>query len=352
MDGCLTWCGSDIPVRIGATSTDIGDEASVAEVLRAFSSWQNLSCADIPLKYLGRTNTVPRSGNGVVGWIDENWGFSPAAIGVTTNAHDGKCLRSSMQLNAVDFEWTLGAPTKRGQVDAYSVLAHEAGHYFGLGHSEDPGSIMVPRYHQAVMELNDDDRDGLCGLYPAREQRCEQPCTDGTVCIEGRCVERTVVGNLTSSTRSVADVPEGSTPGLAASMDDGLSTGEPGAPVEVSPDGQMGLSCEDNEACDTGLCVEFTGRSPICSASCSREEPCSEGFWCGDFGGMSLCVPGGGPTVQVEDPTGGCTFGGRFLEPGNGKADLAVRVERGISALLSLFPLILIGVWRRRSDDR
>jgi hypothetical protein len=55
-------------------------------------------------------------------------------------------------------------------------VTHEAGHYLGLAHSNDPTSVMSQFYSSAHAELADDDRAGICAAYPqAGAPTCGEP---------------------------------------------------------------------------------------------------------------------------------------------------------------------------------
>lgn len=52
-----------------------------------------------------------------------------------------------------------------------AVAIHEIGHLLGLGHSDDQAAIMFPNYRANVLELGQDDIDGIRALYGTRETR-------------------------------------------------------------------------------------------------------------------------------------------------------------------------------------
>jgi hypothetical protein len=54
-------------------------------------------------------------------------------------------IAGDMHLNA-DENWHVGS-----DIDIYSVALHEAGHAIGLGHTDNPGDVMYPYYHSAVV---------------------------------------------------------------------------------------------------------------------------------------------------------------------------------------------------------
>jgi hypothetical protein len=75
---------------------------------------------------------------------------------------NSETLAGDMHFDAAE-NWQIGAT-----VDLYSVAVHEAGHALGLGHSDQPGAVMYPYYHQAY-GLHSDDIAGIQALYGPRD---------------------------------------------------------------------------------------------------------------------------------------------------------------------------------------
>jgi hypothetical protein len=94
------------------------------------------------------------------------------AFGLTLVWHHpdtGEIHDADMQINE-----TLGAlavcngTCPAGSVDLQNVITHEAGHFLGLGHSDDTRATMAARAQVGEIrkrDLADDDRAGLCDIY-------------------------------------------------------------------------------------------------------------------------------------------------------------------------------------------
>ena len=60
------------------------------------------------------------------------------------------------------------------------IIAHEAGHTFGMGHTNDESALMYP-YAQSLHKLGADDVSGISYLYPVKEGINEVPFGCGTI---------------------------------------------------------------------------------------------------------------------------------------------------------------------------
>jgi hypothetical protein len=73
-----------------------------------------------------------------------------------------------------DENWKIGAT-----VDVFSIALHEAGHALGLGHSDNPGAVMYPYYHQATA-LSQEDIDAILQLYAPQDAQPSPGAPSGT----------------------------------------------------------------------------------------------------------------------------------------------------------------------------
>lgn len=188
-----TWCGSVPYAAHEAGSADLGVQTSHAEVRRAFSDWQAVSCADLTISEGPVTSTRPGvyEGRSIVGWVESGWRHSPEAIGVTANLttqNVPSCVtEADMELNGVHYTWITNSGGG-AQVNAYSILLHEGGHYLGLGHSNDRDATMYFAYQGGIDTISSDDRAGICSLYPSPDADCTTlGCPGGQQCVSGKC---------------------------------------------------------------------------------------------------------------------------------------------------------------------
>lgn len=141
------------------------------EILRAFQTWASVSNLNIGL--------VSDSGDpfGTPGDIQGDYRFGDIRIGL-------RPLSSDALANAVPFDWSSGtwsgdvlfnaaakfdlSPSQPGAYDLYTAALHEAGHVFGLDHTDDPASIMSGRYTGLRVGLSAADRLAIQTLHGTR----------------------------------------------------------------------------------------------------------------------------------------------------------------------------------------
>ncbi|HTA71893.1 MAG TPA: matrixin family metalloprotease [Bryobacteraceae bacterium] len=143
-----------------------------SEIVRAFSEWA---------KYAKLTFTPTSDANGnqtiavlfASGDHGDGYPFVPQG-GILAHTFypfpiNPEPIAGNMHFNT-DESWKIGA-----NLDLFSIALHEAGHALGLGHSDQPGAVMYPYYHQAT-GLAQDDINAILQLY-ARQDTQPDPST-------------------------------------------------------------------------------------------------------------------------------------------------------------------------------
>jgi len=163
---CAPYCQSPVQYKLGKVSDDMGAATSQAQVQTAMEAWTKPACSALKTQFAGNSTEASGNGNGVIAWVEADWQSGTGTIGVTTVRASRGCITSSMVLNGVNFKWVTGAPKARGEVNAFTIIAHEGGHFIGLGHSAMKTAIMTPSYSGGIVPLSDDDQAGVCKIYP------------------------------------------------------------------------------------------------------------------------------------------------------------------------------------------
>lgn len=274
-------------------SADLGAATTEAEVQRAMMDWTLVSCTSLEAMYGGSAASRPTSGDGrsMIGWTESGWRHDGSAIGVTgpawTTGGSGPTIREAdMEMNGVNFTWITGSG-RGSNVNAYSIILHEGGHYYGLGHSNDSGATMYFAYGGGIDAIGTDDSNGICALYPGSGTDCTTTgCPSGQVCMAGVC--ETVTGDGTTCSPC-------SGPG---DCDNGICLGYPDGSGYCGHDCTSAADCGSGEMCFgiSGLsrrqCIRFSGSSPSCAAGptgCTSDAGCAATEMCNV--GTGICVP-------------------------------------------------------------
>ena len=320
------WTGT-VPFQMNsAGSADLGPAMTESIVQQAFGDWTRTSCTSLRSMYGGQTAVTPNTGDGVpvVGWIESGWRYDTSAIGVTqpqwTIRGGGRpqIVEADMELNGVNYTWIAGSG--RGtQVNAYSIVLHESGHYYGMGHSADPSATMYYAYSGGISALNADDQTGICTLYPGSgppPMDCHTTgCPSGQTCTaSGTCMTSTMTG--TGGLCSPCTGGSGCTMGACLRYPDGM--GYCGTTCSTSADCGASATCVMVSGLG-GQCIHLSGMTPSCAGAvptgCHTDTDCASGQRCNVATGA--CVAGsttgaalGAPCTQASDCASMTCFAG------------------------------------------
>ncbi len=204
----LKW--SRFPVRYFVSDRGVPGVAAwqlQAAADRAFQTWAGVATAQVSASFVGYTAAPPfeEDGLSVIGFLDRP--EMTRVLGATTflvDSTNGEILEADIYLNAA-FPWSVAAAGEAGKFDVESILVHEIGHLFGLGHSAIGETELRPTGGRRVIaaetvmfpvafaagsiegrRLAADDLAGISDLYPAATFRARTGSISGRVTKDGR----------------------------------------------------------------------------------------------------------------------------------------------------------------------
>lgn len=129
-------------------------------------------------------------------------------------------------------------------------------------------------------------RDGVCrrgGAQWGDACSATPDCSDGGVCINGRCEPECHADNDCEGGSCVASA----SPPVLGCVNSSLY--------------EFGQHCERGDDCASGLCIVEDERS-ICTEMCARDADCPGDAWCAQIDGARVCLP------DQERTEGGCAL--------------------------------------------
>lgn len=115
-------------------------------------------------------SSVSSDKRNVVQWVGSDWKYGKEVVGMTVTMYkqsSGTVTETDIVLNARDHSWAVDPAPGSGHYDIQNVVAHEAGHLFGMGHSTVQDSTMfatTPVEETAKRSLDADDLAGIAAL--------------------------------------------------------------------------------------------------------------------------------------------------------------------------------------------
>jgi hypothetical protein len=180
---------SCLPYRLLAKESPRIPNAVLSDKLaRAFATWEapNPVCTPgigaielAPVDDLVIANyTTGERGRNVVGvvspWTHAGGQNSTLALSTLTfNADSGEVYDVDLEVNG-DTAWSFTDKVPADGFDLQSAITHEVGHMLGFAHSPKPEATMFASYQpgtDTIRDLDRDDQDAVCWVYPTRTQR-------------------------------------------------------------------------------------------------------------------------------------------------------------------------------------
>lgn len=171
-----------------AGSKKIAYEEAANGISQAFTRWTGATCpadpktgrtrVSIDVRDLGPADCAKieyvsgAANQNVILFRDESWTHGKQVLGLTTvrfSKDNGEIFGADMELNTFDMDpLAVRDPVQPNEYDFVSVTTHEAGHFLGMGHSDQTASTMFARYlpGQTVQRnLTPDDIEAVCSVY-------------------------------------------------------------------------------------------------------------------------------------------------------------------------------------------
>ena len=187
----IAWAGSCLSFTVQRDGTASISHAELSAATNAaFQTWQSVTCpvANAPpsisvynlfgITSCDRVEFNSRQANANIVVLRDEWTADASALGLTTvslNRDTGQIYDVDIEINGTQ-PLSVG-PLMPNRYDLESILTHEVGHFFGIGHSIvglagescNSSATMCPFYAPGVSDfrtLHDDDIAAICTVYP------------------------------------------------------------------------------------------------------------------------------------------------------------------------------------------
>lgn len=300
----VAWPGAFMRFELSSHDLPSGVDPSVLaiDLESALAAWRAPACASLTIENLGIVSTPARLGDGrnTVQFVTSGWaklGYAPDQAGVTevdyarVGTSTWFIAEADLLINAEDFSW--GAEGR----PLHSLFLHEGGHMLGLLHPCEQGGAgapdcrsgafdalaMYPFYDPGQLELGDDDRGGICFLYPSVAVSVQG---DFACSVDADCgLPRTCGANGICEVRPRA-VGESCQSSTECESGDCAAGG-----LCASGPRDFGQVCVDSADCDSGQCLVGGTSEPVCTRLCGGPVTCPANWDCTTVDDREVCTP-------------------------------------------------------------
>ncbi len=201
-------CLSFAVAKGSVESLGVSDQDFLEVVDEAFQRWADVDCGngEGPGFKFATAGLVEASGkffcedsptlNMSVWTTSDPWGYEQSSLGYTTSTYEvtgGRVFDADVELHLERIE---NGGFSRAAIRAVllSIATHEAGHFLGLAHSDDPDAVMAARYNDRDLlerPLTQDDVDGICDIFPPEgmPNKCSEPGVSEAALGQEACTE-------------------------------------------------------------------------------------------------------------------------------------------------------------------
>ncbi|PID38319.1 MAG: hypothetical protein CSB49_06255 [Proteobacteria bacterium] len=162
-------------VRVDLDARKVPGAPGATEAVRAaFGSW---AAAGAPVSVLMTTTNAPKSGDqdgvNTIRFEHDSWPHGEAVVGLTLATYyvdSGLVFETDMVLDAVNRRWSTSKNTPKSAFDVRNVVTHEAGHFFGIGHSANARATMFAHSSEGEQDKQTLEADDLAALAAVVEE--------------------------------------------------------------------------------------------------------------------------------------------------------------------------------------
>lgn len=184
----LYWAGACVGYSLqqnGSSQIPLGNATTIVD--RAFSRWSEVDCSATTgagrpsIQFVNQGPVAcgevrynqDKANQHVIVFRDDAWPYTDSSntLAFTTVTYDvetGEIYDADIEINSNQHKLSTSAIVSPEGYDFDSIITHEAGHFFGLAHSDNSQATMYPSYARGSLKMRtplEDDIAGVCTIY-------------------------------------------------------------------------------------------------------------------------------------------------------------------------------------------